>query len=79
MGILVIARSINPRPIIKPVSFSSRADNGPGLILRTITKIPCYNLFITYSKTLFPVVLIERSKNTDSFYSKIEELSIKIA
>ena len=40
-------------PIMKPESVSSRADNGRGLILRAITKVPCYNLFITYSKTFF--------------------------
>ena len=45
IGILVIAR------IIKPESVSSRADNGRGLILRAMTKVLCYNLFITYSKT----------------------------
>ena len=33
--------------IIKPESFSSRTDNGRGLIQRAMTKIPCYNLFIT--------------------------------
>ena len=27
-------------PIIKPASVSSRADNGQGLILRAMTKIP---------------------------------------
>ena len=35
-------------PIIRPESFSSRADNGRGLILRAMTKTPCYNLFTTY-------------------------------
>ena len=40
-------------PIIKPESFTSRADNGRGLILGAMTKTPCYNLFITYSKPLF--------------------------
>ena len=40
-------------PIIKPESVSSRADNGRGLILRAMTKVPCYNLFITYSKAFF--------------------------
>ena len=33
--------------------FSSSAGNGQGLILRVITKTPCYNLFITYSISLF--------------------------
>ena len=32
-GVLVIARSINPRPHYQPESFSSRADNDRGLIL----------------------------------------------
>ena len=35
--------------IIKPEIFSLRADNGQRLILKGVTKIPCYNLFITYS------------------------------
>ena len=39
--------------IIKPEGVSSRADNCRGLILRAMTKVPCYNLFITYSKTFF--------------------------
>ena len=65
-------------PIIKP-KLSSRADNGRELILRAITKIPCYNLFVTYSKTLFRVILIQRSTTLtiDDFYSKIEELRHK--
>ena len=41
--------SNNPRPHYQPESFSSRADNGRGLILRSITKTPCYYLFITFS------------------------------
>ena len=49
-------------PIIKPESVSSRADNGRGLILRAMTKVPCYNLFITYSNTFFKIMLI---KNID--------------
>ena len=36
-GVLVIARSINPSPHYQPESFSSRADNDRGLILRAIT------------------------------------------
>ena len=40
MGFLVIAQSINSRPRYQPESFSSRADNGRGLILRAITKTP---------------------------------------
>ena len=36
-----------------PMSFSSRAANGQGLILRAITKTLCYNLFIIYSNSLF--------------------------
>ena len=50
-------------PIIKPESFSSRADNGRGLILRAMTKIPCYNLFIIDSKTFFRIILIKNQKN----------------
>ena len=42
-----------PDPIIMPESVSSRADNCRGLILRSMTKVPCYNLFITYSKPFF--------------------------
>ena len=38
-------------PIISP--RASRADNGRGLIKRAINKMPCYNLFITYSNPLF--------------------------
>ena len=34
-------------PIIRSESFSSRADNGRGLILRAMTKTPHYNLFFT--------------------------------
>ena len=37
----------------QPKSFSLRADNGRWLILRAITKTLCYNLFITYSNSLF--------------------------
>ena len=40
-------------PIIKPEIFSLRADYDQRLILKGMTKIPCYNLFITYSKLLF--------------------------
>ena len=40
-------------PIIKPDGVISSADNGRGLLLRAMTKVPCYNLFITYSKTFF--------------------------
>ena len=32
-AILAIARSINPKPHYQPKSFSSRADNGRGLML----------------------------------------------
>ena len=64
---LVIVRSINPRPHYQPQSFSPRADNGLGLILRAITKTLCYNLFITYSISLFQRVW--RKKNV----SKTEE------
>ena len=49
-------------PIIKPESVSSRADNGRGLILRAMTKVPCYNLFITYSKSFFRIILIKNTK-----------------
>ena len=46
-------------PIIKLESVSSRADNGRGLILRAMTKVPCYNLFITYSKKKFRIIVIK--------------------
>ena len=39
--------------IIRPESFSSSADNSPGLILRRMTKTPCYKLFITYLNRYF--------------------------
>ena len=45
IGTLVIAGSINPRP-----HYQAR---GRGLILTVMTKVPCYNLLITYSKTFF--------------------------
>ena len=56
MGILVIAVSTRDS-IIKPESFSSRADNGRGLIRRAMTKMPMlqsvYHIFlILYSKDL---------------------------
>ena len=53
IGTLVIAAVSTRDPIIKHESISSRADNGRGLILRAMTKVPWYNLFITYSKTFF--------------------------
>ena len=53
------------------------ADNGLGLILRAMTKIPCYNLFITYSKTLFRTILI-KNIFLINFYSEIEELRHKV-
>ena len=48
---------------IKPESVSSRADNGRGLILRAMTKVPCYNLFIKYSKTLFFRIILIKNTN----------------
>ena len=63
-------------PIIKPESVSSRADNGLGLILWVMTKVPCYKLFITYSKKI-RIILIKIQKNID-FHSEIEELRHKI-
>ena len=78
MGFLVIARSTRD-PIIKPESFSLKADNGRGLTLRAMTKIPCYNLFITNSKTLFQAILIKKkSQEIINFYYEIEELRHKI-
>ena len=61
-------------PIIKHERFSSRADNGRGLILRLETKIPCYNQFITYSKPLFRKNVRKKIK----FYSEIENYAIKL-
>ena len=40
-----------PDTLIKPKSLSSRADIGRELILRMISKMSCYNLFITSSKS----------------------------
>ena len=50
-------------PIISPRALA----DGRGLILRAITKTPCYSLFITYSISLFQRVW--RLKNV----SKTEE------
>ena len=58
---------------IKPESVSSRADNGRGLILWVMTKVPCYKQFITYSKTN-QFFFIKIQKNID-FHSEIEELA----
>ena len=58
--------------IIKPESLSSRTDNGRGLIPRAMTKTPCYNLFITYSKALFRVIFDLKIQNIDDFYAEIE-------
>ena len=57
-------------PIIKPERVSSRADNGRGLILRAMTNVPCYNLFITYSNAYFRTILIENIKNIIVFIPK---------
>ena len=57
-------------PIIKPESVSSRSDNGRGLILRAMTKVPCYNLFITYSNTYFRTILLKNIKNIFVFTPK---------
>ena len=65
-------------PIIKPESVSSRADNGQGLIIRAMTKGPCYDLFITYSKTFFRIILIKNTNKNIDFHSEIEELRHKI-
>ena len=65
--------------IIKPESFSSRADNGQGLIQRAMTKVPSYNLFITDSKTFFRIILIKNTKkNKIDFHSEIDEFRHKI-
>ena len=42
-----------------------------------MTKVPCYNLFITYSKTFFRIILLKIQKNIDK-HSDIEELRHKI-
>ena len=57
-------------PIIKPEGVSSRAANGRGLILRAMTKVPCYNLFITYSKLFFRIILIKNTKKILIFIPK---------
>ena len=46
-------KKYQPRPHFQPESFSSKSDNGCGLILRVITKTQSDNLFITYSNSLF--------------------------
>ena len=51
-GVLVFAQPETP---LSPESFSSRADNGRGLILRAMTKTQCYNLFISYSNQQFDI------------------------
>ena len=66
-GVLVITRSINPRPHYQPESFSWRADNGRGLILRMIIKTLCYNLFITYSISLFQHVWRKNVSKTEEW------------
>ena len=68
-GILVNARSINRRPHYQ-ARERSRADNGRGLILRAMTKVPCYNLFITYSETFFRIILIKNTKKIMIFIPK---------
>ena len=61
---LCLSPAVSTRdPIIKPESISSRADNGRGLILRAMTKVPCYNLFITYSKTFFFRIILIKNTN----------------
>ena len=64
--------------IIKPESVSSRADNGHGLILRGMTKVSCYNLFITYS-ILFFRILIKNTPKILIFILKKKNLAIKFA
>ena len=55
------------RPHYQPESFSSRADNGRGLILRAIAKTPCYNLLITYSISLFQRVWRKNVSKTEEW------------
>ena len=43
-----------------------------------MTKVPCYNLFITYSNTFFSIILIKNTKKSIEFHSETEELSHKI-
>ena len=62
MAFLVIARSINLRPHYQPESFSSRADNGRGLILRAITKTPSYNLLSHIPFHYFNAFNVQKSK-----------------
>ena len=50
---LVMSRNIKQRPHYQPESFSSRADNGRGFILRAINKTLLDNRFITFSYSLF--------------------------
>ena len=47
-------------------NLSTRTDNGRGLIKRAINKMPCYNLFITHSNTLFTEFCL---KETTDFLS----------
>ena len=57
MGFWLLLAISTGDAIIKYESFSSRADNGRGLILRAMAKSSCFNLFITYSNMLFLVSL----------------------
>ena len=74
MGFWLSPAVLTRDPIIRAESLSSRADNGLGLILRVMIKLLCNNLFITYSETLFQIILIKESKQNINFFSKIEEL-----
>ena len=72
IGNLVFATVSTLDHIIKPESASSKTDNGRGFVLRAMTKVSCYNLFITYLKSSFIIILIKNKKN------KIDDLCHKI-
>ena len=58
----------NRDPIITcSFTCSSRANNGRGIKLRAITKTPCYNLFITFSISLFQRVLGKNVSTTEEW------------
>ena len=44
-----------------------------------MTKVPCYNLFITYSKTFIIILIKNTRKKTIDFHSAMEELAIRFA
>ena len=68
---MVIPRSINSRP-------QYQARERRRLILWEMTKVPCFNLFIKYSKTFFRIILIENTQKVLDFHSENKKLRHKI-